>query len=100
MPRRVQGGQSELKVNLFTLGRLKALVGGFRRALRRFGRLGRGSLGLVALVVSPIGIGGLSVCALSRLSWGGAICISRRPAEAVIDRACRSICSRCRALLA
>src|SRR6185295_14476044 len=81
-------------------GSLEPLVGGLRFALRRFRRLGRGSLGLVALVVSPISLGGLSFCALGRLSCRGAIYIGRRPAVAVIDRACRSICSRCRALLA
>src|SRR6185437_13094984 len=79
---------------------LETLVGGLRSALRRFRRLGRDSLGLVALVVSPIGLGGLSFCALGGLSCCGAICIGRRPPEAVIDRACRSVCSRCRALLA
>jgi hypothetical protein len=60
MARLPEGGQSELKVNL-TLG-LEALVGGLGRSLRGFSRLRRRYLGLVVLVVAPIGLGGLGLC--------------------------------------
>jgi hypothetical protein len=71
MARLPEGGQSELKVNL-TLG-LEALVGGLGRSLRGFSRLRRRYLGLVVLVVAPIGLGGLGLCPGGWLSRGGGI---------------------------
>ena len=71
MARPSKGGQSELKVNL-TLG-LKALVCGLARSLRGFSRLRRRYLGLVVLVVAPIGLSGLGLCPGAWLSRGGGI---------------------------
>src|ERR671935_1413573 len=71
MARLPEGGQSELKVNL-TSG-LEALVGGLGRSLRGFSRLRCRYLGLVVLVVAPIGLGCLGLCPASRFSRGGGI---------------------------
>ena len=71
MARPSKGGQSELKVNL--ISGLKALVGGLARSLRGLSRLRRRYLGLVVLVVAPIGLGGLGLCPGGWLSRGGGI---------------------------